>query len=69
MTIPDAQTWNVDKDSAYFYYCDNETVDGVEFNDFPYQIVDGMTLVSDMSSSFCSKPIDWEKYGVVYAGA
>lgn len=22
-----------------------------------------------MSSNFCSKPIDWSKYGVVYAGA
>lgn len=22
-----------------------------------------------MSSNICTKPVDWEKYGVVYAGA
>lgn len=26
-------------------------------------------MVCDMSSNFCSKPIDWSKYDVVYAGA
>ena len=26
-------------------------------------------LVADMSSSFCSKPVDVAKYGVIYAGA
>ena len=28
-----------------------------------------MTLVCDMSSNMATRPIDWEKYGVVYAGA
>lgn len=28
-----------------------------------------MLLVSDMSSNMCSRPIDWEKHAVVYAGA
>ena len=40
-----------------------------EFNDFPFELVKDMTLVCDMSSNFCSRKIDWEKYGVVYAGA
>lgn len=26
-------------------------------------------LVSDMSSNFCSKPVDVSKYGLIYAGA
>jgi phosphoserine aminotransferase len=30
-TIPDPSTWNVVDDAAYFHYCDNETVHGVEF--------------------------------------
>lgn len=30
---------------------------------------EGQILVSDMSSNFMSKPVDWSKYGVVYAGA
>lgn len=68
-TIPDVSTWNIDKDSAYFHYCDNETIHGVEFQEFPYEAVGDLTLVSDMSSNFVSRPIQWEKYGVVYAGA
>jgi len=30
-TIPDPSTWKVEKDAAYFHYCDNETIHGVEF--------------------------------------
>ena len=26
-------------------------------------------LVADMSSNFCSKPVDVAKYGLIYAGA
>jgi len=28
-----------------------------------------MILVSDMTSNIGTKPIDWSKYGVVFAGA
>ena len=31
--------------------------------------VDGALLVADMSSNFCSKPVDVARYGVIYAGA
>lgn len=68
-TIPEPSTWKIEKDAAYFHYCDNETVHGVEFKEFPYEMIGGMTLVCDMSSNMCSRPVDWEKYGVVYAGA
>ena len=30
-SISDQSTWNLSEDAAYVYYCDNETVDGVEF--------------------------------------
>lgn len=68
-TIPETSTWNIDKEAAYFHYCDNETIHGVEFNNFPFEAVEGLTLVCDMSSNIGTRPIDWEKYGVVYAGA
>ena len=43
---------------------------GFEFNNFPFEVIpEGMTLVADMSSNIASKPIDWSKYGVIYAGA
>lgn len=40
-TIPDIDSWNIDKDAAYFHYCDNETVNGVEFDSFPYEKLEG----------------------------
>jgi len=62
--------WNVDANAKYFHYCDNETIQGFEFSDFPFDKVPaGQTLVCDMSSNFCTRPIDWSKHGVVYAGA
>ena len=57
-------------DAKYFHYCDNETIQGFEFKDFPFdKVPEGQILVSDMSSNFMTKPVDWSKYGVVYAGA
>jgi len=38
-TVPDQSTWNIDPEAAYFHYCDNETIHGVEFNDFPFDKV------------------------------
>jgi phosphoserine aminotransferase len=32
-------------------------------------VVGDKVLVSDMSSNFCSKPVDVSKYGLIYAGA
>ena len=68
-TIPDFSTWVLDKEAAYFHYCDNETIHGVEFNDFPFDKFEGLDLVCDMSSNIGTRPIPWEKYAVVYAGA
>lgn len=66
-SIPSQDTWKVDQEGAYFYYCDNETIDGVEFDFVPN--VPGQTLICDMSSNFGTKPIDFTKFGVVYGGA
>ncbi|KAH7889466.1 pyridoxal phosphate-dependent transferase [Phlebopus sp. FC_14] len=66
------------KNPALIYYCANETVDGVEFNDdldsdtsFPFDALpDDAPLVGDYSSSFMSRPIPHlEKHAVIYAGA
>lgn len=32
-------------------------------------VPEGQLLISDMSSDFCSKPIDWDKHAMVYAGS
>ncbi|KAG2375183.1 hypothetical protein C9374_010187 [Naegleria lovaniensis] len=56
---------------SYVYYCENETVQGVEKpSTFLDDIAnDGKILVCDMSSNFLSRPVDIRKYGLVYACA
>ena len=66
-SLPESSTWSLTPDAAYVHYCDNETIQGVEFQ-VPPNVGDRI-LVADMSSNFCSKPIDVSKFGVVYAGA
>jgi len=68
--VADPETWKIDENAKYFHYCDNETIVGVEFTPFPFEkIPKGQIVVCDMSSNFCSRPIDWTKHDVVYAGA
>ena len=64
--IPDAATWQLDKDAAYLHYTANETIHGVEFQAIPDS--QGLTLVSDMSSNILSRPVDVSKFGIIYAG-
>ncbi|MGZ5292400.1 MAG: 3-phosphoserine/phosphohydroxythreonine transaminase [Actinomycetota bacterium] len=54
--------------AAYVHVTTNETIQGVEFPDDP-QPPEGVPLVADMSSDFCSRPVDVGRYGLVYAGA
>ncbi|KAH0452699.1 hypothetical protein IEQ34_019998 [Dendrobium chrysotoxum] len=56
-------------DAKYLHICGNETVQGVEFKDYPNPMNKSSILVADMSSNFCSKPVDISKFGVIYAGA
>lgn len=65
-TIPGREAWQLDPEAAYVHYCMNETVNGVEFNYTPE--VGDVPLVADMSSDFCSKPIDVRKHAYIYAG-
>jgi phosphoserine aminotransferase len=45
----------------------NETIGGVEYHDIPD--VGNVPLVSDMSSTLLSRPIDVSRFGAIYAGA
>lgn len=71
-SIPPVEKWNIPDnldDVSYIYYCDNETVNGVEFRQFPFEKFPGVEIVSDLSSNFLSKPVDVNKYGLLFAGA
>jgi len=54
-------------EAAYIHYTSNETIHGVEFK---YDLDGhGVPVFCDASSNILSKPIDVEKYAVIYAGA
>ncbi|MDT0594286.1 3-phosphoserine/phosphohydroxythreonine transaminase [Glaciecola petra] len=65
--VPEQTEWEFNSDAAYFHYCSNETVDGIEINWVPQ--TGDVPLVADMSSNILSKPLDIEKFGIIYAGA
>ncbi|KAH7320016.1 pyridoxal phosphate-dependent transferase [Stachybotrys elegans] len=71
-TIPDESTWTLSKDAAMVYYCDNETVDGVEFPAFPKSLEpgpDGPIVVADMSSNILSRTIPIKNFSAIFFGA
>lgn len=70
--VPAVDTWQVRKDAEYLHFCSNETIGGVEFNDWPTPASLGapdVPLVVDASSHFLSRPMDVTRAGLVFAGA
>lgn len=67
MDLPATSAWKLDPKAAYFHYCANETISGLEIHEPP--VVGAVPLVADMSSTILSRPVDVRKFGVIYAGA
>jgi len=70
--FPKVQDWKLRRDAAYLHLCSNETIGGVEFADWPDMATLGapdVPLVVDASSHFLSRPVDFSKAAMVYAGA
>jgi len=65
--LPGADELACAADAAYLHYVSNETVEGTQFHDIPG--IDGVPRVCDMSSDFLSRPIDPERYDLIYAHA
>lgn len=80
-SILDMDSWELDKDAKYFFFCQNESISGLELDqthmrrvfdrikkEMPWQII-----VADMSSSIGSRDLTqhdlWQDFGVIYAGA
>ena len=66
--VPKSSDYSVADDSAYLYYCSNETIHGVQFGEEP-AVPSGVPLVSDASSDILCRPLDVSKYGMIYACA
>ena len=64
--VPAQSDWNISEDAAYFHYCANETIHGLQVFEPPQ--VDA-PIIADMSSCILSQPIDVSKFGMIYAGA
>ncbi|HMP28756.1 MAG TPA: 3-phosphoserine/phosphohydroxythreonine transaminase [Saprospiraceae bacterium] len=58
--------FEIPSDLKYLHYTSNNTIFGTQFHNIPLTDV---KLVSDMSSDMFSRPIDIEKYDLIYAGA
>ena len=85
LSIPSEDQWKLDRpsvlgagaepqQSALTYLCDNETVDGVEFQGFPKALEcsspeQDRLVMADMSSNILSKKVDVPKYAAIFAGA
>ncbi len=65
-TIPNPATWEKFDDSTYLFYVDNETVNGVEFQNIPKS---SLPLVSDMSSNLLTRCLDVSRFGIIFACA
>jgi phosphoserine aminotransferase len=65
-SIPVFDSWKLNKKAAYLHYTPNETIGGVEFFWTPEVET---PIVADMSSTILSRPIEVDKFGVIYAGA
>ncbi|KAG8833378.1 Phosphoserine transaminase [Serendipita sp. 399] len=75
-----AYQWSPKAQTAFVYYCENETVNGVQFapsqaltTSFPLGMFDDSIdppIIADFSSSFLSRPIpNIGSYGMIYGGA
>jgi phosphoserine aminotransferase len=69
--IPDPATWQLRPGASYVHICTNETVDGIEFHTLPdlKALGSDAPLVIDCSSHILSRPIDWSRVGLAFAGA
>jgi phosphoserine aminotransferase len=65
--IPHQNEMNLNPDAAYVHYTPNETIGGVEFNYIPH--TGDVPLLADMSSTILSRPLDVDRFGMIYAGA
>lgn len=58
--------YDIPSDLTYLHLTSNNTIYGTQLQEFPD--ID-MPIVCDMSSDIFSRPLDVEKFGIIYAGA
>ena len=66
-SIIDEEEWIKSEEADYVHITSNETIAGVEYHFNPE--TNGVPLITDASSTLLSRPIDVDRYGLIYAGA
>ncbi len=61
------RTLRINPAAAYLHITTNETIAGTQWHQLPYDA--GVPLVADMSSDILSRQLDFNKFGLIYAGA
>jgi phosphoserine aminotransferase len=63
---PNPEEISLKPDAEYVHVCSNETINGIQWPQFPKT---NAPLFADMSSDILSKPVDVRQFGLIYAGA
>lgn len=61
--------FSVKPESVYLHLTTNNTIYGTQWQDLTPFYHAGVPLVADMSSDILSRPLDFNKFGLIYAGA
>ncbi len=61
------QSLKLTPDATYCHITSNNTIKGTQWAEFPD--TNGVPVISDMSSDIMSRPLDIDKFGLIYAGA
>lgn len=64
--VPRQDELKISPNAAYFHICNNNTIYGTEYHYIPE--TGGVPLFADMSSDMLSRPVDFKKFSLIYAG-
>ncbi|WP_227937859.1 3-phosphoserine/phosphohydroxythreonine transaminase [Alkalihalobacillus deserti] len=66
-SIPNFTDLQFNDNDAYVHLTSNNTIYGTQWTEYPE--ISHAPLIADMSSDILSRPVDIEKFGLIYAGA
>ena len=64
--VPRQDELNINPNAAYLHVCYNNTIYGTEFHYVPE--TGSVPLFADMSSDMLSRPVDFKRFSLIYAG-
>ena len=65
-TLPDPATVKPSENSSYLYLCSNETIGGIQWQQWPD--TGNVPMIADMSSDLLSRPVPVDRFAMIYGG-